>query len=231
MPNFFLELQRRNVIKAAISYVVISWLILQVTASLLPAFDLPGRRIKYILYVLIGLFPFWIVFAYVFEWTPDGFKKTDSVVPEASEYKKTSRRLNHYIIASLSLAILLLVGDRIFNLTGQPTYGNIDKSIAVLPFENMSNDPEQDYFSIGLTDDIITQLARIQSVHDLSVIYTMLGMYDEAVTILDDILSKPGHFHPKWLEMDPRFKALREHPKYSELINRPLEKEFKIGNL
>lgn len=173
MNKFFQNLQRRNVPKAAISYVVISWAIIQVAAIMFPTFSIGEGAMRILMVVLAIGFPIWVMFAYIFEWTPTGFRKTAEVIPEASEYKKTSRRLNHYIIAGMAVAIALLVADRLFNITGQPTYGDIEKSIAVLPFTNMSNDPDQDYFSIGLTDDILTQLAKIDEFRVISRTSTM----------------------------------------------------------
>jgi hypothetical protein len=117
--------------------------------------------------LLIG-FPFWIAFAYIFEWTPSGFKKTSEVSLEQSAYRSTGKKLNLYIILGLSLAVVLLLSDRIFNVTGRATAAQADKSIAVLPFTNMSNDPDQEYFSDGLTDDILTQLAKIEDFRVIS---------------------------------------------------------------
>ncbi len=168
MSKLLQELQRRNVIKSAISYVALSWVFLEGADIIFPVFGVAQEFIKYVLIILIVGFPLWVVFAYIFEWTPSGFRKTNDVKPEKSIAQTTSRRLNSYIIIGLSLAVTLLLADRIFNITGGSDAGNIEKSIAVLPFTNMSNDPDQEYFSDGLTDDILTQLAKIDEFRVIS---------------------------------------------------------------
>ena len=168
MSKLFQELQRRNVIKSSISYVALSWVLLEAADIIFPIIGVAQDYIKYVLIILIVGFPLWVVFAYIFEWTPSGFRKTDEVVPEKSMAKTTSRRLNSYIIIGLSMAVTLLLADRIFNITGKSLAGEIEKSIAVLPFTNMSNDPDQEYFSDGLTDDILTQLAKIDEFRVIS---------------------------------------------------------------
>jgi adenylate cyclase len=167
MSNFFHELQRRNVIKASISYAVIGWAVLQVADILFPAFEIPDTAIKYILYTLIGGFPIWVVFAYVYEWTPTGFKKTTEVAEEASVYQQTGKRLNVFIIGGMALAIVLLITDRVFNFTGVSDPSAPDKSIAVLPFENMSSE-EDAYFAKGVTEDILTHISQIGDLRVLS---------------------------------------------------------------
>jgi TolB-like protein/lipopolysaccharide biosynthesis regulator YciM len=168
MKKFFRELQRRNVIKASISYIAISWVLLEASDILFPILGIDPGFVKYFLIALLIGFPFWIAFAYIFEWTPAGYKKTSEVSPEQSEYRSTGKKLNLYIILGLSLAVVLLLSDRIFNVTGGANSTLPEKSIAVLPFINLSNDPDQEYFSDGLTDDILTQLAKIEDFRVIS---------------------------------------------------------------
>lgn len=167
MNKLFQELQRRNTIKAAISYAVIGWAVLQVADILFPAFNIPDAAIKYILYALVVGFPIWIIFAYVFEWTPTGFKRTSEVDEKESVHKQTGQRLNYFIIGGLAVAVLLLISDRVFNFTGGTTTDRKDKSIAVLPFENMSRE-EDAYFALGVTQDILTQVGKIGDLRVLS---------------------------------------------------------------
>ncbi len=167
MTNFLQELQRRNVIKASISYAVIGWAILQVADILFPAFSIPDSAIRYILYALIGGFPIWVIFAYVYEWTPAGFKKTTEVSEETSVYKETGKRLNIFIIGGMALAIVLLVADRVFNFTGVADPMAPEKSIAVLPFENLSSE-EDAYFAKGVTEDILNHISQIGDLRVLS---------------------------------------------------------------
>jgi adenylate cyclase len=161
MANFLNELQRRNVVKAAITYAVMAWAIIQVCDIVFPAFDVPPATIRYVLYGLIGVFPLWVTFAYIFEWTPEGFKKTEDVSKQDSITLKTGKRFNAFIIGGLVIVILLLVVDRVFDLTGKETSPIPEKSIAVLPFVNMSNDKDQEYFSDGLSEELLNVLAKL----------------------------------------------------------------------
>lgn len=162
MRNIIRELQRRNVFKAAISYAVFAWVFIQVASILYPVIGWGSGGIRITLIVLIIGFPLWLIFAYIFEWTPDGFKKTTDVEEEASVAKSTSKKMNAIIIAGLSLAILLLVADRIFYFTGDTkTTVNDDKSIAVMAFADMSPEKDQEYFSDGISEEILNLLAKI----------------------------------------------------------------------
>ena len=167
MAGIFKNLQRRNVIKAAISYVVIAWAILQAADIIFPAIGIPESSIRYLLIGLIIGFPIWIIFAYIYEWTPDGFKKTESVAEEASVYKKTSKRLNSFIITGMALAIVLLLLDRFYGFTANAGARDVRKAIAVLPFKNLSGD-EDSYFAIGVTEDILTHISKIGDLRVLS---------------------------------------------------------------
>ncbi|WMN12252.1 tetratricopeptide repeat protein [Marivirga salinae] len=167
MSNFFQELQRRNVIKSAISYVVIGWAILQVADILFPAFKIPDSAIRYVLYALIGGFPIWVIFAYIYEWTPAGFQRTSTVQNEASVHQQTGKRLNFFIFGGMALAIILLLADRVFNFTDTLETTDEKKAIAVLPFENMST-AEDAYFAKGITEDILTQISQIGDLRVLS---------------------------------------------------------------
>lgn len=168
MKDFLHELQRRNVIKAAISYAVFSWLLIQIASILYPAIGWGQGAIRNTFIVLIIGFPLWIVFAYVFEWTPKGFKKTEDVAEEISINKTTSKKFNAIIITGMALAIVLLVSDRIFNFTGaMETVSPYDNSIAVLAFADMSPNQDQEYFSDGISEEILNLLAKVP---DLKVI-------------------------------------------------------------
>ena len=167
LKHFLRELQRRHVIKAAISYVVFSWVLIQAVSILYPAIGWGQEAIRNTLIILIIGFPFWIVIAYIFDWTPSGFKKTQDLVDETSYGKSTNKRLNAIIIFGLTIAVLLLITDRIFNFTGNTQASIIDKSIAVLAFTDMSPNKDQEYFSDGISEEILNLLAKVP---DLKVI-------------------------------------------------------------
>ncbi len=155
MNNFWKELKRRNVIKAAISYAVFSWVLIQVASILFPSFGWGQKAINNTLIILIIGFPLWLIFAFVFEWTSKGFKKTVDVTEEQSVATTTSKRLNGIIITGLSIAVLLLVADRIFKFTESEV---LNKSIAILYFDNMSADANNKWLGEGMTESITTHL-------------------------------------------------------------------------
>jgi TolB-like protein/Tfp pilus assembly protein PilF len=163
MNNLLSELRRRNVIKAAVTYAVVSWAMLQVFDTVFPLLDIPPTVLKVILYVLMTGFPLWLILAYIFEWTSDGLKKTEDADAESPITAPAGKKQNILIITGLSVAVLLLAADRFFESSGERT----KKSIAVLPFENMSG-PDDAYFSAGVTEDILTQISKISDLRVLS---------------------------------------------------------------
>ncbi len=160
MSRIFKDLQRRNVIRAAIGYVVISWTLLQVASLVFPLFDIPQSALRFVLYVLGIGFPFWLLFAYFFEWTSEGLKKTDRTEVVRADMLRSNRRQDRIIIAFLSLAVVLLLADRIINWDG----GNADMEtrVAVLPFENQTGDPSLEYLADGMSQEICDRLASMQ---------------------------------------------------------------------
>lgn len=169
MLKFFKELQRRNVVKAAISFVVLSYALLEIATILTPIIGLDKGYTRILLIILVIVFPFWLVFAYIYEWTPTGFKQTDKVPEEESHYKATNKKLNHYIIGGLSIIIVLLIVDRIFNVTGEiiqqkPT----ENIIAVLPFSHQSPDEGDAFFTEGVYDDVMIKLSAVKNFRIIS---------------------------------------------------------------
>lgn len=168
MKRFLNKLKRRNVIKSAISYAVFSWVLIQVVSILYPSFGWEQEAVTNTFIALLIGFPVWIVFAYVFEWTPTGFKKSRDVSEEVSIAKITSKKMNGIIIAGMAIAIILLLADRIFNFTGaKQSDFDYNKSIAVLAFDDMSPNNDQEYFSDGISEEILNLLTKIP---DLKVI-------------------------------------------------------------
>jgi TolB-like protein/Flp pilus assembly protein TadD len=165
-PNsFFGELRRRNVYKVAIAYAVVAWLIIQVAASTFPVLEIPNWCVRLVI-VLVALgFPVAVILAWAYEMTPEGIKRTEDVAPETSIKRHAGQRLNLLIIAVLVCALVFLLYQRFH--PSQNASGSSEKSIAVLPFENMSDDKENAFFADGIQDDILTSLAKI---HDLKVI-------------------------------------------------------------
>jgi adenylate cyclase len=164
--KFIDELKRRNVIKATIAYIVVAWVLLQVIAIVLPNFGAPEWVFKTLTFVItIGL-PIWIIFSWIYEVTPEGIKKTSKVSEEQSITATTNKRLNITIIITLIIAIGVSfinkpkTNSSLRSITNKLT---IENSIAVLPFVNMSDDIEQEYFADGLSEELINMLTRLPS--------------------------------------------------------------------
>ena len=163
---------------------VISWAILQVADIIFPLLGIEDSILRVVLLVLIIGFPVWVVFAYFFEWTAEGFKLTSQVAEEKSISKSTSRKLNHYIIGGLVIAVIFLVVDRITNFSGTLPSREMERSIAVLPFDNLG-DPETSYFAEGMAEDILTQLSKVADLRVLSRV-TLKG-YDATGKTVEEI--------------------------------------------
>jgi len=165
--SFIAELRRRNVFRVGIAYAIVAWLILQVIDVVMPIMALPDWVGKAILLLLLIGLPLAIVFAWAYELTPDGIKREREVDRSSSITHKTGRKLDFVIIAVLSFAVLFFALDKFFwaNLE-TPTLGSSDsrRSIAVLPFVNMSGDKEQSYFSDGISEEILNSLVRVPGV-------------------------------------------------------------------
>ncbi len=163
-PGFFQELKRRNVYKVAVVYAITGWLIIQIAVATFPYLKLPPWMITtVIIFILIG-FPVALVLAWAFELSPEGIIRTSSTDAENNPYP-TRKRKPLTGPVPFTILILIMIGQFIyFNYLKKPSTQNspnTDKSIAVLPFDNMSNDPQQDYFSDGMTDEILTDLFKI----------------------------------------------------------------------
>jgi TolB-like protein len=171
--SFLAELRRRNVIRMAGLYLVGAWLVTQVAATLLGVFEAPAWVMKAIVGVLaIGLFPA-IVFAWVFELTPEGLKRDSEVPAEQSIAPQTARKMERMILVLFAAALAFFVFDR-FVLAPKREAASVatalqgardeaaitDKSIAVLPFVDMSQGRDQEWFGDGLAEEILNALAK-----------------------------------------------------------------------
>lgn len=163
MKSIFSELKRRNVVKVGVAYLVTSFVIIQVADILLPTFGAPEWVLK-VLYTLIGLgLVLALVMAWVYELTPQGLKKTGEVKRSKTIAPKTGSRTNKVIAVGLALSIGFIVYDKMIAPEG-PMFTEASagqSSIAVLPFLNLSSDPEQEYFSDGISEEILNVLAQI----------------------------------------------------------------------
>src|SRR5438874_1634077 len=166
--NFFAELKRRNVYKVAVAYIVAGWALSQGIAQVFPVFAIPNWLIRlFVVLIIIGL-PIALVLAWTFEITPQGIKRTEDVdlVAAAQQPKKRTWIFVVVIGAAVSIGLFLLGRYSAGNTTASPA-GITNKSIAVLPFDNLSRDPDNAYFCEGVQDEILTRLAKVA---DLKVI-------------------------------------------------------------
>ncbi|MBA3387250.1 MAG: hypothetical protein H0T95_11650 [Chthoniobacterales bacterium] len=168
MKSFFAELKRRNVYRAAVGYAAVAWLLMQVATQTLPFFDTPAWAVRVIIVVLLGGFPFAMIWAWVFEWTPKGIVRTDEVPPGQSIARDTRRKLDFVISTALALAVALLLFDRFRHPRAQGDSSTLAKSIAVLPFDNLSDDKNNAYFAEGVQDEILTRLAKVAELKVIS---------------------------------------------------------------
>ncbi|MEY2501056.1 MAG: hypothetical protein QOI07_1390 [Verrucomicrobiota bacterium] len=162
--SFFAELRRRNVYRVAVAYAIVSWLIIQIASSTFPVLEIPSWCVRLVIVLLVLGFPVALILGWAYELTPEGLKRTEDMPPTSSR-KWGAQTLNRLIIAVLLCAVGFLVYQR-FN-PSQSGPGAPEKSIAVLPFENFSDDKDNAFFADGIQDDILTSLAKIR---DLKVI-------------------------------------------------------------
>jgi len=176
--DFLAELKRRNVYKVAIAYAVIAWLLIQAASILFPTFEAPGWVMRVFVTVLAFGFPIALILAWAFELTPEGIKRAEDVAPGESITRRTGRKLIVVVFILLSLAVGLFLfrtmRSKPANAPSSPAqspeaspFSAAEKSIAVLPFENLSDDKQNSFFTDGVQDEILTDLAKVA---DLKVI-------------------------------------------------------------
>ncbi|MEO9002831.1 MAG: hypothetical protein ABI287_14850 [Rhodanobacter sp.] len=158
--HLYKELRRRNVLRAAVLYVGAVWALAQGISQLGPSVDAPDWTTRWFLVAAIIGFPFWIAFAWFYEFTPSGLRRESEIDPADSVAHHTSRQLNYWITGVLAVAVIMLLTDRLTSHKAADTV--LEKSIAVLPLVNESGDPHQDYFSDGLSEELISSLAQIK---------------------------------------------------------------------
>jgi TolB-like protein len=177
--SLIVELKRRNVFRVGAAYAIVAWLLIEVASVILPTFKAPEWVMQVFTFLLILGFPVALIFAWAFELTPEGIKREAAVDPDESITRVTGRKLDFAIIALLVIAVVFLVVDN-YVLEAEPETAEVageqvpaavpierEKSIAVLPFKNLSDNDENVYFSDGIMEAILNDLARIR---DLKVV-------------------------------------------------------------
>jgi adenylate cyclase len=174
-PSFFAELKRRNVLRAATLYAAGAWLLVQVATQVFPLFHIEEWIVRWIVIAAVIGFPFAMVLSWFYELTPEGFKPESEVEKDASVVRATGKTLDRWIIAVLSIAVVLLLANTfVLHRDATSTANAVDdkavaatlaklpeKSVAVLPLVNESGDPKQVYFSDGLSEELISDLTQI----------------------------------------------------------------------
>ena len=168
LKNFFAELKRRNVYRVAVAYAVVGWLLIQIATQVFPFFEISSRGVRLVLLLIIIGFPIALVIAWVFEFTPEGLKRTEAVDLTKSIRRRTGRKLDFLIIAVLLLVIAILVFQRLRPNIPPGVWLPPEKSIAVLPFENRSGDKINAYLADGIQDEILARLAKIGALKVIS---------------------------------------------------------------
>jgi TolB-like protein len=162
--SLFNELKRRNVFRVAIAYLIAAWLLIQLTDILVPMLTLPDWVSRFILLLLIILFVPTLIGAWALELTPDGLKLEKNVTSDQSITPTTGKRLNSMIIAALAVAVILLLVDKVYLSNGEDgaetSLAPTEKSVAVLPFADLSQNQDQEWFADGLAEEILNALAR-----------------------------------------------------------------------
>ena len=193
--NFFTELKRRNVYKVAVAYAVVGWLLIQIATQTFPFLEIPNWVVRLVMALVAIGFPIALVIAWAFEATPEGIKRTEAVDLAASSAQKKHAWIYVVVIgAAISVALFFLGRYTAGNNAGETRPNELlAKSIAVLPFENLSEDKSNAFFAEGVQDEILTRLARVA---DLKVISrTSTQKYKSAPDNLREIAKQLGVMH------------------------------------
>ncbi len=166
LSNFLAELKRRNVYKVAIAYGVVAWLLIQIATQVFPFFEIPNWTVRLVVLLVVIGFPVAVIIAWAFELTPEGLKRTE--VADAAPTRGSRRRAWIYVvIVAAAISVSLFFLGRYTSSKQSEGPASPEKSIAVLPFDNLSRDQENAYFAEGIQDEILSRLAKIA---DLKVI-------------------------------------------------------------
>jgi TolB-like protein/Flp pilus assembly protein TadD len=192
--TFFTELKRRKVYRVAVAYAIVAWLLIQAASILFPTFEAPPWVMKVFVTAVILGFPVALILAWAFEMTPEGIRRAEEVTPREPKAGKASRKWTAIIVAAAVLAAVLLAFQFARTRSSATTAeqpkqtapsANMDKSVAVLPFENLSSDKENAFFAQGIQDEIITTLSKISGLRVIS--RTSTARYSSAPENLPEI--------------------------------------------
>ncbi|WP_428310019.1 tetratricopeptide repeat protein [Hydrocarboniphaga sp.] len=193
--SFWEQLKRRNVPRVAAFYAGAAWLLVQVATQVFPFFDVPNWAVRLVVIVAFLGFPFVVGFSWFYEFTPLGLKRESELAADATIPRSSGRALDRWIIAVLALAVVVLLASLFVTRRGAapPAAPETDRSIAVLPFESLSDDKANAYFAAGIQDEILTRLSKIGSLKVIS--RTSTARYSSSPDDLPDIARKLGVAH------------------------------------
>ena len=198
MKNFFAELKRRNVYKVAVAYAIVGWLLVQVATQVFPFLEIPNWVVRLVIALVAIGFPIALVIAWAFELTPEGIKRTEDVDLAASARQPRKHAWIFVVIVGAAFSTgLFFIGRYTGRNTASAAGTELPaKSIAVLPFDNLSRDPDNAFFAEGVQDEILTRLAKVA---DLKVISrTSTQRFKSAPSDLREIAKTArGHEHPR----------------------------------
>src|SRR6266550_2173135 len=162
MSGFFEEVKRRKVYRVAVAYIIVAGGIIQIASAVFPAWELPNWSQRLVIVLLLAGFPIALILAWAFDVTPDGVRVT-APPPSLPAYHRGRRNL--FILLTIGVVLSAVTG---FFLLPRASARKLDKSIAVLPFENLSDDKENAFFADGIQDDILTNLSKIRELKVIS---------------------------------------------------------------
>ncbi len=161
LPEFFSELKRRNVYKVAIAYAVVAWLLMQIATQVFPFLEIPNWAIRLVIMLIVIGFPIALIIAWAFELTPVGLKRTE-FADELPKKSARSRAWIYVVVIAGAISVSLFFFGRYTATSRQSGSAELPaKSIAVLPFENLSGNPENAYFTDGIQEEILMRLAKV----------------------------------------------------------------------
>ena len=196
LRTFVTELRRRNVYKVAVAYAVVGWLLVQVATQVFPFFEIPNWAVRLVVLVIIVGFPIALIIAWAFELTPEGIKRTESA-DAAREHSRGRVWIAVVLMAAaLSLGLFFVGRYTAGNATprqSEAATGIAQKSIAVLPFESLSEDKSNAYFATGIHDEILTRLAKISELKVIS--RTSTAQYQSKPSNVSEIAKQLGVAH------------------------------------
>src|SRR5438477_1101096 len=174
--TFLTELKRRKVYRVAVAYIIVAWLLIQAASILFPTFEAPPWVMKVFVALLVFGFPVALIFSWAFEITPEGIKRESEVEPDKSITRHTGKKIIGLTVALTIVAVGLLIFQLLRPKTGAPPTGALatavtivpEKSIAVLPFDNLSDEKSNAYFAEGIQDEILTRLSKIAALKVIS---------------------------------------------------------------